>query len=222
MVRLDPPDTSEYSDRVGEQWETSEGSITSPDSPIVSSETDMPPQDYHPQDLAPLRRIAKEIYYPGENEFNANLLEYSRSVIKSAIDHDARDSQDLEENMIITKEKVIAQYRRSRRTITAFETTLSAVNELGQQAEETIATLKADQARLNADLKLEMQITDEVKRMYQAQIAKENRDFESWKKERVRRQALEAEIATLKRDIKRKRENVAEIWEKVEKVKVNK
>jgi hypothetical protein len=66
-----------------------------------------------------------------------------------------------------------------------------------------------------------MQITDEVKRMYQARMAKENRDSESWKKERARRQALEAEIATLKQDKKRKRENVAEIWEKVEKVKVN-
>jgi hypothetical protein len=99
---------------------------------------------------------------------------------------------------------------------------LLSAKESIRESKESNKILKADQARLNADLKLEMTITDDVERLYKAQLAKEDRDFESWKKERARRQALEAEIATLKQDKKRKRENVAEIWEKVEKVKANK
>jgi hypothetical protein len=99
---------------------------------------------------------------------------------------------------------------------------LLSAKESIRESKESNKILKADQARLNADLKLEMTITDDVERLYKAQLAKEDRDFESWKKESARRQALEAEIATLKQDKKRKRENVAEIWEKVEKVKANK
>jgi hypothetical protein len=158
----------------------------------------------------------------GEDEFKANLLEYSRSVIKSAMDHNPKETQALEGIMKLSKGNVIAQYKQAQNTITTLETDLLAARESIIQSEQSITILKADQARLNADLKLEMQITDGVKRMYQAQMAKENRDFESWKKERARRQELEVEIATLKQDKKRKRENVAEIWEKVEKVKVNK
>jgi len=71
-------------------------------------------------------------------------------------------------------------------------------------------------------LKLEMTITDDVKRMYKAQLAKENGDHKSWKKEEARRKELEAQIAILRHDKKRKRGNVAEIWEKVENVKVDK
>jgi hypothetical protein len=159
---------------------------------------------------------------PGEDEFKANLLEYSRSVIKSAMDHTSKETQALEDTMIVYKEIVVAQYKQAKNTIITLETDLLAARESIILSEESNTILKADQARLNADLKLEMQIIDEVKRMYQAQMAKENRDFESWKRERARRQALEVEIATLKQDKKRKRENVADFWEKVEKVKVNK
>jgi len=148
------------------------------------------------------------------------LLEYSRSVIKSAMDHTSRETQALEHDMRLSKENVIAQYKQAKNTIATLKTELLAAKESTRQSEENNAVLKADQLRLNADLKLEMQITDEVKRMYQAQMAKENRDFETWKRERARRQGLEVEVATLKHDRKRKREDSAEIWEKVEKVKV--
>jgi len=158
----------------------------------------------------------------GEDEFKANLLEYSRSVIKSAMDHTPKETQALEDTMIVYKEIVVAQYKQAKNTITTLEMDLLAAREAIRQSQGSNEALKADQARLNADLKLEMQITDEVKRMYQAQMAKENRDFESWKKERARRQDLEVEIETLKQDKKRKREHVAEIWEKVEKVKIHK
>jgi len=123
--------------------------------------------------------------------------------------------------MRLSKENVIAQYKQAKNTIATLQSELLAAKKSTRQSEENNAVLKADQVKLNADLKLEMQITDEVKRLYQDQMAKENRDFESWKKERGRRQGLEVEIATLKHERKRKRENVAKMWEKVEKVKVH-
>jgi hypothetical protein len=192
-----------------------------PDSPIVISKSDFPPSIYSSRDFVSSGGTNVNLL-PGEDEFKANLLEYSRSVIKSAMDHTSKETQALEDTMIVYKEIVVAQYKQAKNTITALETDLSLARVSNRVLEESITILKADQARLNADLKLEMQITDEVKRMYKAQLAKENRDFESWKKEMARRQALEVEISTLKHEKKRKRDNVAEIWEKVEKVKVNK
>jgi hypothetical protein len=163
--------------------------------------------------------VSEEI--PDKKDFELLLFEYSRSVIRSAMDHMDKEALALEENMTSTKEKVITQYSQAEATITALETALSKANESTQQAEESNAVLRADQARLNADLKLEMEFTDDAKRKLQAQLAKENRYFGSWMEERRRRQALEVEIASLQQDKKRKRENVAEIWEKVEKVRVN-
>jgi hypothetical protein len=159
---------------------------------------------------------------PDKKDFELLLFEYSRSVIRSAMDHSHKEALALEENMTSTKEKVITKYSQAEATITALETALSKATRSTQQAEESNAILRADQARLNVDLKLEMEFTDDAKRKLNAQLAKENRDFRSWKEERARRQELEVVIATLKHDKKRKRENVAEIWEKVEKIKVNK
>jgi hypothetical protein len=196
-------------------------SIPRPHSPIANFKSDIPTSIYSSQDVVSSGGIHVNLL-PGEDEFKANLLEYSRSVIKSAMDHTSKETQALEDTMIVYKEIVVAQYKQAKNTIITLETDLLAARESIILSEESNTILKADQARLNADLKLEMQIIDEVKRMYQAQMAKENRDFESWKRERARRQALEVEIATLKQDKKRKRENVADFWEKVEKVKVNK
>jgi hypothetical protein len=164
--------------------------------------------------------VSEEI--PDKKDFELLLFEYSRSVIRSAMNHTHKEALALEENMTSTKEKVIAKYSQAEATITALETALSKANKSTQQAEESNALLRSDQARLNVDLKLEMKFTDDAKRKLNAQSAKENREFRSWKEERARRQALEVKIASLEEDKKRKRENVAEIWEKVEKVKVHK
>lgn len=201
--------------------EDSHASRPSPDSSIINSSSDIPPSTYSSQDLVTSAGTDVNIF-SGEDEFKANLLEYSRSVIKSAMDHNPKETQALEGIMRLSKGNVVAQYKQAQNTITTLETDLSLARESIWVLEESIAKLKADQAGLNADLKLEIQITAEVKRMYQAQMARENRDFDSWKKERAQRKQLEVEIGTLKHEKKRKRENVAEIWEKVEKVKVNK
>jgi hypothetical protein len=179
--------------------EDSHASRPSPICSIVNSSSDVPPSTYSSQDFVTSAGTDVNLL-SGEDDFKTNLLEYSRSVIKSAMDHTPGETQALEDTMIVYKEIVVAQYKQAQNTIITLETDLLAARESIIRSEESNTILKADQARLNADLKLEMQITDEVKRMYQAQMAKENRDFESWKKETARRQALEAEIATLKRN----------------------
>lgn len=201
--------------------ENSQTSIPRPDSTIVNSKSDIPASTFSPQDFVSLGDTNGNLL-PGENKFTANLLDYSRLEIKSAMDHTSQETPALEDARRLSKENIIAQYKQAKNTITTLETDLFAARESIRQSEGHNKILREDQERLNADLKLEMTITDEVKRMYQAQMVKENRDFESWKKERTQRQGLEVEIAGLKHDRKRKRENVAEIWEKVEKVKVHK
>ena len=69
-------------------------------------------------------------------------------------------------------------------------------------------TPKEDKIRLNIDLKLEILFTDHFKKLYEAQMMKENKDFDSWKKEVANRKCLEAEIDTLRKDKKRKRQEV--------------
>jgi len=122
-----------------------------------------------------------------EDEFKANLCQYSRSVIESAMDHSSKETEALEDTMRLSKAKVIVQYEQTRDTITTLEEELSEARETLRQSAESITILKADQARLNADLKLEMTITDDAKRMYKAQLAKEKKDYVSWKKEEARR-----------------------------------
>lgn len=225
-IRFNVSERFELSDQAQELLyspprENSQMPIPRPDSSIVNSKSNVPPSTNCPQHFVSSGDTDVNLL-SGEDEFKANLLEYSRSVIKSAMDHTPKETQALEDTMIVYKEIVVAQYKQAKNTITTLEMDLLAAREAIRQSQGSNEALKADQARLNADLKLEMQITDEVKRMYQAQMAKENRDFESWKKERARRQDLEVEIETLKQDKKRKREHVAEIWEKVEKVKIHK
>ena len=201
--------------------ETSETSFPRPDSTIVNTQSNIAPPTYPSQHFVSSGGTDGN-HLPGEDEFKAILLEYSRSVIKSAMDHSSKETQDLEDAMRFSRGYVIAQYKQARNIIAAFEMDWLAARDSIRKSEESITILKSDQARLNADLRLEMTINDEVKRLYQAQRVKENRDFESWKEERARRKALEVKITTLKQDRKRKRENVAEIWEKVGKVKVHK
>ena len=49
-------------------------------------------------------------------------------------------------------------------------------------------------------MKLEILFTDHLKKLYKAQTMKENKDFDSWKKEVANRKCLEAEIDTLRKD----------------------
>ena len=191
--------------------ENSQTSTPQPDSSKVNSKSDIPPSTLSPQDYISLGDTNANLL-PGEDKFTANLLDYSRLEIKSAMDHTSQETPALEDARRLSKEYIIAQYKQAKNTITTLETDLIAARESIRQSEGHNKILRADQERLNADLKLEMTITDEVKRMYQAQMSKGNRDFESWKKERARRQALDVEIASLRHDKKRKRENVAEIW----------
>ena len=121
-----------------------------------------------------------------------------------------------------TKNNVIAHYDHSQKEIADLEKKLLEACTFVETLKQSNETLKADKIRLNIDLKLEILFTDHLKKLYKAQTMKENKDFDSWKKEVANRKFLEAEIDTLRKDTKRKRQEVEAIWERVEGVGLDK
>ena len=121
-----------------------------------------------------------------------------------------------------TKNNVIAHYDHSQKEIVDLEKKLLEACTFVETLKQSNETLKEDRIRLNIDLKLEILFTYHLKRLCRAQMMKENKDFDSWKKEVANRKFLEAEIDTLRKDKKRKRQEVAAIWERVEGVGLDK
>jgi hypothetical protein len=76
--------------------------IPRPDSCIVNYKSDIPPSTYCPQHFVPSGDTDVNLLSE-EDEFKTNLLEYSRSVIKSAMDHTPKETQALEDTMRLCK-----------------------------------------------------------------------------------------------------------------------
>jgi hypothetical protein len=133
MVRSMASDLSKLSDLARESLyrvsrEDSHASRPSLDSSIVNSSSDIPPSTYSPQDFVSLVGTDENLL-PGEDVFKTNLLEYSRSVIKSAMDHTSKEAAALEDAMRLSRENVIAQYKQAKVTLTTLEMDLLTAKE---------------------------------------------------------------------------------------------
>jgi hypothetical protein len=146
-------------------------------------------------------------------DFGSLLTEYSRSIIKSAIDHSPNDAEALKNNIVTAKEKVVVKHKTVENELKIAEgevRKLKASNfELKNVQDALYKMRKVDATRIQ---NLEKQLKDETE-------GKE-RDANLLAKETEDRQALEVELADLKKDKKRKRESIAAIWEGAEKVKL--
>jgi hypothetical protein len=171
---------------------------------------------------APSSSASGEVFQQEDQDFTTSLLEYGRSIIKSAVKHPPGQSQALEDNLRVTRQKVVTQYEESQLNVAALEVDLSVAKEDLRQLRKHNATLEVDRIKLNDVANLEKTMAASFERRYKDQSVEKRRDLESWKKEVAKRKALEAEVESLRKDKKRKREKVAEIWEKVERARLDK
>lgn len=97
------------------------------------------------------------------NDLRACLQEYGRSIINSTMDHTAGEALRLEHGIKTAKEKVMAHYERQEETIDRLNVDLKVADESIRLLHKMIQTLKMLQVNLNADLKLKIRITNEVR-----------------------------------------------------------
>jgi len=136
--------------------------------------------------------------------------------------HTNEQIYSLEMSVRHTKNNVIAHYDHSQKKIADLEKKLLEACTFVESLKQSNETLEEDKFRLNIDLKLEILFTDHLKKLYKAQMMKETKDFDSRKREVANRKFLEADIDTLRKDKKRKRQEVGAIWERIEGVGLDK
>jgi hypothetical protein len=151
---------------------------------------------------------------PELNDFKPLVTEYGRSIIKSALDHEPEEAVTLKENIVAAKEKIIVKYKTVENELKIAEGELRASRGMTSHRQRMyggcIQTSKEDSTRIQD---LEKQLKD--------QSEGKKRSADLLVKETEKRQALEVELADLKKDKKRKRESVAAIWEEAERIKLN-
>jgi len=142
------------------------------------------------------------------------LQDYGRSIIKSALEHTAEESHVLAKNIIASKEKVIAH-------CTGVSQKLEMAEMKNRKQEATIESRNAEKAELKKKLEEQQNKIKCFEKQSASQLAAKLRLLDSLEVEERKVKDLEAKIATLRKDRKRKREDIVEVFERVEKVKVD-
>jgi hypothetical protein len=156
----------------------------------------------------------------GIDELKSTLLEYGRSIIRSAMDQDQdQDAQNPETEIIIAKERVIAHYVNTAQSLSE---DLDLVKEVlsEQQAKigrlEEIAALEEEKSSRIQDLELEVELLKCEAKEGEGHLAEMKRYQGLWEEDQETKKRLEAEVAGLKQDHKRKRDKMDELWKKME------
>ena len=156
----------------------------------------------------------------GIDDFETFLVEYGRSFIRSAMYHN-RDEEVgcLETDIFTAKERVIAHYGNSVRTILA---DLDLVKEaLSEQRAETkrleqIEAVEEEKSVRIQDLESEVELLKSEKKQAEGYLADKMRYEKLLKEEQKAKRGLEEEVAGLKEDNKRKRDKMDGVWKKME------
>jgi prolyl oligopeptidase PreP (S9A serine peptidase family) len=147
-------------------------------------------------------------------EFKSYLQDYGRSIIKSALEHTPDESHILEQNIITSKEKVIAHH-----TNVSQKLEMAEIRNRNQEA--TIKTKNTETAELTKKVEEQRSKIECLEKQSASQLSAKLRLLDSLEVEERKVKDLEAELATLRKDRKRKREDIVEVFERVEKVKVD-
>jgi len=147
-------------------------------------------------------------------EFQRSLQNYGRSIIKSALDHTTEESQVLENNIITSKEKVIAHF-------TSVNQKLEMAEDKNQQQEVTIQSNFTELAGLRKKVEGQRRIIEGQEKRNAAQLSAKLGLLDSLEVEERKVKDLQSELANLRKNKKRKREDIVEVFERVEKVKVD-
>jgi prolyl oligopeptidase PreP (S9A serine peptidase family) len=146
-------------------------------------------------------------------EFKSYLQDYGRAIIKSALEHTPEESHALEKNIITSKEKVITLH-------TGVSQKLEMAEIRNRNQEATIKSRNAENAELKKKVEEQRTKIECLEKQSAAQLSAKLRLLDSLEVEERKAKDLEAEMATLRKDRKRKREDIVEVFERVEKVKV--
>jgi len=156
----------------------------------------------------------------GIDDFRSILLNYGRSIIRSAMGQDKdQDGQDLETDILNAKENVIAHYANTAQSLSE---DLDLVKEVlceqrGRIGElEEIVALEEEKSSRIQDLELEVELLKAENIEVKGHLAEKERYQTMWEKEQETKERLEAEVAELKQDGKRKRDRMDEVWKKME------
>jgi prolyl oligopeptidase PreP (S9A serine peptidase family) len=147
-------------------------------------------------------------------EFKSYLQDYGRSIIKSALEHTPEESHALEKNIIISRQKVIAHH-----TNVSQKLEMAEIRNRNQEA--TIKSKNTENAELKKKLEEQRSKIECLEKQSASQLSAKLRLLDSLEVEERKVKDLEAELATFRNDRKRKRENIVEVFERVEKVKVD-
>jgi chromosome segregation ATPase len=150
---------------------------------------------------------------PEIDDFKSLVTEYGRSIIKSAMDHEPEEAATLKEDIMTAKEKIIVKYKTAENELEIAEaeirTLKSSVFDLRLEKATSVITKRLDGSSIKA---LEKRLGDQSDEM--------RRCTDLLEEETEKRNALELDLADLKKDRKRKRESVAAIWEDAESIKL--
>lgn len=147
-------------------------------------------------------------------EFKTSLQDYGRSIIKSALEHSAEEVHILETNLITSKEKVITLH-------TGVSQTLEMAEIRNRNQEATIKSKNTENAELKKKVEEQKNKIECLEKQSASQLSAKLRLLDSVGVEERKVKDLEAELATFRKDRKRKREDIVEVFERVEKVKVD-
>jgi chromosome segregation ATPase len=162
----------------------------------------------------PVKTIAPASTKPEPVDFNTILLEYGRSIIKSALDHLPEESQSLKDDIVAAKQVVVDRYDEMQTDLDGWK------NRAGNLKSEII-DVRIDNAGLKRKLEAEKNTVENLRKQLKDELEGERKkSAELMENEIAKGKALEAELAKMKQDKKRKRESAVEIWEQVEKTKV--
>jgi predicted S18 family serine protease len=147
-------------------------------------------------------------------EYKSYLQDYGRSIIRSALQHTAEESYVLEKNIITSKEKVIAHH-----TNVSQKLEMAEIRNRNQEA--IIKSKNTEKAELKKKVEEQRNKIECLEKQSASQLSAKLRLLDSLEVEERKVKDLEAELATLRKDRKRKREDIVEVFERVEKVKVD-
>jgi chromosome segregation ATPase len=147
-------------------------------------------------------------------EFKTSLQDYGRSIIRSALEHTAEESHVLEKNIITSRQEVIAHH-------TNVSQKLEMAELRNRNQEATIKSKNAENAELKKKGEEQRNKIEGLEKQSASQLSAKLRLLDSLEVEERKVKDLEAELATFRNDRKRKREDIVEVFERVEKVKVD-
>ena len=145
------------------------------------------------------------------DDFDTALHEYGRSIFESAMD-DSHDEDCSHENRIFENEqKVRAQYNSA---IDDLKSQMAVLQDEKRILEDRNSKLEVEILRHDQSMQDQRALTDMA---YQKMATEREKHENSQAAEVKKAEKLEVQLWVMKRDIKRKAERKAEMWERVEK-----